>query len=102
MSTSLPLRQDRISVALVIRHVALPALAPLALVALSVTPLTVISCRDRGLLALLVTAVSAVAAFVCIGFAFRERARGKAAGAPWLLSAAICALPLALLIGPLG
>ncbi len=85
-----------------IRHVGLPALAPLALVGLYLTPLTVIGCRDRGLLALAVAAVSVVAAFVCIALAFRGRARGDASSSWWMLSAAILALPLALLIGPLG
>jgi len=87
---------------LVLRHVALPALAPLALVALYFTPLTVIGCRDRGLLALAVAAVSAAAAFVCIGFALRAGARRETTGAWWMLSTAILALPLALLLGPLG
>jgi hypothetical protein len=102
MSTSMPMRQDRGSFGLVLRHLALPALAPLALVALYLTPLTVIGCRERGLLALTVTGASAVAAFACIGFAFRSGARGRAAGSWWAVSAAVLTLPLALLIGPLG
>jgi hypothetical protein len=102
MTTSAQTTPGRGSADLALRHVALPALAPLALVALYFTPLTVIGCRDRGLLALLVTAVSAVAAFACIGLAFRARARGETAALWWTLSAAILTLPLALLIGPLG
>jgi hypothetical protein len=85
-----------------LRHALLPALAPLALVALYFTPLSVIGCRDRGWLAILICGVSTVAAFVCIGFAFRDRARGRTTAAWWLLSAAILAISLALLIGPLG
>ncbi len=84
------------------RHVALPALAPLALVALYYTPLTVVGCAERGLLALAVTAAAAVAAFGCIAMTFRARAREDDRSYWWLLSAAILALSLALLIGPLG
>lgn len=85
---------------LVLRHVALPAAAPLALVVLYFTPLTVLGCRDRGLLALAVLAVSTVAALVCAGLAVRDR--GNSAGTWWILSAAILVLPAALLLGPLG
>ena len=91
---------DKLS--LLLRHVALPALAPLALVALYFTPLTVVGCAERGLLALAVTAVAAVAAFGCIAMAFRARARGDDRSSWWMLSTAILALSLALLLGPLG
>jgi hypothetical protein len=87
---------------LVLRHVALPAVAPAALVALSFMPLTVVDCCDRGLLALAVTLASAAAAFVCVVMAFRGRARSRTAAGWWTLSAAILTVPLALLVGPLG
>ena len=87
---------------LALRHVALPALAPLAIVLLYFTPLSVISCANRGLLALVVTGISAAAAFACVAMAIRSGARGDAASSWWMLSTAILALPLALLLGPLG
>ena len=82
-------------------HAALPALAPLALVGLYFTPLTVVSCQARGLLALAVTLIAALAAFVCIARAFRA-GRGTRAGRWWTLTALILTLPLVLLLGPLG
>ena len=87
---------------LLVHHVALPALAPLALVALYYAPLTLVGCAERGLLALAVAAVAAVAAFGCIAMAFRARARGGDRSNWWMLSTAILALTLALLLGPLG
>lgn len=91
---------DKLS--LLFRHVALPAVAPLALVVLYSTPLTVVGCAQRGLLALAVTSVATVAAFGCVVMAFRTRARGEDRSSWWMFSTAILALSLGLLLGPLG
>lgn len=101
MSTPTAIAQDPGNLTLALRHVALPALAPLSLVALYFTPLTVISCRDRGLLALGVVGISTIAALVCAAVAVRASSQDRAA-ARWILSAVILALPAALLLGPLG
>jgi hypothetical protein len=101
MSTPTAIAQDPGNLTLALRHVALPALAPLSLVALYFTPLTVISCRDRGWLALGVVGVSTIAALICAAVAVRASVRSGGA-ARWVLSAAILALPAALLLGPLG
>lgn len=85
----------------VLRHVALPALAPAALVGLFFTPVMLFGCVNRGLLALAIALGSAVGAFVALGIAFRLRARREPSGR-WVLTAAILTLPLALLVGPLG
>jgi hypothetical protein len=84
------------------RHVLLPALAPLAIVGLYFTPVSLIGCANRGLLALLVVGISTIAAFATIGLAIHGRARGDPSSSWWVLSALIFALPLALLLGPLG
>lgn len=87
---------------LALRHVALPALAPLAIVLLYFTPVSVISCANRGLLAVAVTGISAAAAFACVATAIRSGGRGDVSSRWWMLSTAILMLPLALLLGPLG
>jgi hypothetical protein len=86
---------------LLVRHVALPALAPAALIGLYFTPVLLFGCVNRGLLALAVVLLSAVGAFATIGMGFRARAQGQPSGR-WLCSALILTLPLALLLGPLG
>jgi len=85
----------------VVRHVALPALAPAALIGLYFTPVLLFGCVNRGLLAVAVTLASAVGAFVTVGIALRLRAQGKPSGL-WIVSTFILASPLALLLGPLG
>jgi hypothetical protein len=86
---------------LFVKHVALPALAPAALVGLYFTPVLLFGCVNRGLLAVAVALASAVGAFVTIGIALRLRAQGKPSGL-WVVSTLILTSPLVLLIGPLG
>jgi hypothetical protein len=84
------------------KHVALPALAPALIVGLYFTPLTVVGCLTRGLVAVTIALTSAVLAFVSVGFAFSAQRRRDPIGRWWILTACILALPLALLVGPLG
>lgn len=85
-----------------IRHVALPALAPAAVVGLYFTPVLLFGCVNRGLMALAVVLISAVAAFVTIGIGFRAKAQNDPSSSWWLLSTLILVLPLVLVLGPLG
>lgn len=85
-----------------LKHVVLPLIAPAAIVGLYFTPVMVFGCVNRGLLALGVALVSAVAAFISIGFGFSTRRKRDPISRWWILSAAILTLPLALLLGPLG
>ncbi len=85
-----------------IKHVFLPAIAPVLIVALYFTPVAVFGCRNRGLIAVSIALISAVAAFVSIGMAFSTRIKHDPISKWWILSAAILTLPLALLVGPLG
>ncbi len=84
-----------------LRHVALPAVAPLAVIGLYFTPVLLFGCVNRGLIALAVVLISAAAAFVTIGMGFRARAQGHPSGW-WIISATILTLPLVLILGPLG
>jgi hypothetical protein len=85
----------------ILKHAALPTIAPAAIVGLYFTPVLLFGCVNRGLLALAIVFLSAAAAFVTIGIGFRERARGRSS-ARWLVSAVILATPLVLILGPLG
>jgi hypothetical protein len=84
-----------------LRHVALPAVAPAAVIGLYFTPVLLFGCVNRGLLALAVVLLSAGAAFVTVGIGLRERARGRSL-ARWLISTVILTSPLVLVLGPLG
>jgi len=87
---------------LFMRHVVLPALAPAAVVGLYFTPVLLFGCVNRGLMALGVVLLSAVAAFVTAGLGIRAKARRDPASDWWLISTLILTLPIVLLLGPLG
>lgn len=84
------------------RHVFLPLLAPLAIVGLYVTPVELIGCLHRGLLAVAVALASAIGSIVASGAAIRGVRRGRAEARWWLVTALVLILPMALLVGPLG
>ena len=86
----------------VLSHALLPAFAPTAIVALYFTPVEVFGCVGRGLMAVGVAMLSAVAAVVTVGIGIGKRARGDDSASWWLLSTCILTLPLVLLLGPLG
>jgi hypothetical protein len=84
-----------------LRHVALPAVAPAAVIGLYFTPVLLFGCVNRGLLALALVLLSAGAAFVTVGIGLREQSRGRSS-ARWLISTVILTSPLVLVLGPLG
>jgi len=84
-----------------IKHIALPAVAPVLIVGLYFTPVIVFGCVARGLIAVSIALISAVFAFITIGFAFSALKRHDPISRWWALSAMIFTLPLALLVGPL-
>jgi len=85
----------------ILRHVALPAAAPAAVIGLYFTPVLLFGCVNRGLLAVAVVLVSAGAAFVTARIGLREQARGRSS-ARWLISTVILTTPLVLVLSPLG
>ena len=86
----------------VVKHIALPAAAPLAVIGLYFTPVLVFGCVNRGLLAVAIVLASAIAACVTTGKGVRARAQGLPSANWWLLSTLILVMPIALLLGPLG
>ena len=85
-----------------IKHILLPAVPTILVVGLYFTPVSLFGCVNRGLMALAVVLVSAVAAFVTVGMAFRRRMKDDPASIWWIISTVILTLPLVLVLGPLG
>ncbi len=76
----------------------LPALMPLAFLALALTPVEAIGCRSRGILALLIALSSGVAALACSVMALKLRYRGSPDSARWGVSSLILTVPVIALI----
>jgi hypothetical protein len=85
-----------------LKHIALPALAPALIIVLYLTPVAIFGCVNRGLIAVAITLLSTIGAFITIGLGFAAQARRDAISRWWLISALIFTTPLALVVGPLG
>jgi cytochrome bd-type quinol oxidase subunit 2 len=84
-----------------VKHVAIPALAPVALIALYFTPKEVFGCANRGFMALGVVFLAAIAAFVTISKGAAAQRRGSKESVWWLVSTLILISAIVLLLGPL-
>ena len=85
----------------VMKHVVMPAVAPALIIGLYFTPVMVLGCRNRGLIAVSIALISAICAFITIGFGFSAKRKRDPIALWWILSAIIFTIPLALLVGPL-
>jgi choline-glycine betaine transporter len=96
------MKESRTDLNAIVRHVALPAAAPVAIIGLYFTPVLLFGCVNRGLLALAIVVISAIAACVTTGKGVRAKAQGLPSANLWLLSTLILVMPIALVLGPLG
>ena len=85
------------------KHFLLPLLAPILIVCLYFTPKHVFGCANRGLMALAVTLVALILAFVTVIKAIAEKRQGDIQESYWwILTTLILITPALLLLGPLG
>jgi hypothetical protein len=82
----------------VFRHVLLPAVAPLLFLVVATTPVDVLGCVARGLLAVAIAFLSVLAGLVSAFIGARGRRQGNADANWWATSALILAMPAVLLI----
>lgn len=87
---------------LLAKHVLLPGLAPASIVGLSFTPVSLVGCMNRGLLAVAVVLVSTVAACATAAIGTRRGSQARRGTSWWFISTLILVLPAVLLFGPFG
>ena len=80
------------------RHIVLPALAPAAFFMVASTPVEVLGCLNRGLIALAIAMVSVIAGLIFAVKGGLGRRRGDPNARWWVLSALILAIPPAALL----
>lgn len=80
------------------RHVAFPALLPAVFFAVAFSPVAVLGCRDRGLLALLIALASGCWAMRAAFAAAKERARGDSDAFWWVISSIVLTVPVVAMI----
>ena len=82
----------------IFRHILLPAFAPALFLVVATTPVDVLGCRNRGLLAIAVAFISVLAGLGSAVAGVRGRMRGDPVGNWRATSALILAVPAVLLI----
>ena len=82
----------------VLLHVVWPSLLPALFFAIAFTPVHVLGCRTRGLLALLVALTSAAMALIAAVTANKRRSRGDSETGWWVLRALILTIPVIALL----
>jgi len=80
------------------RHILLPAVAPLLFLVVATTPVDVLGCATRGLVAVAIAFLSVLAELVSAFVGVRGRMRGNPDANWWATSALILAIPAVLLI----
>lgn len=81
------------------RHILLPALVPLLFIVVVATPMAVLGCRNRGLLALIIAFASVLGALSAAIRGAHCRLRRDSRANWWLASSLILAIaPVALLL----
>jgi hypothetical protein len=80
------------------RHILLPAFAPLLFLVVATTPVDVLGCATRGLLAVAIAFLSVLAGLVSAFVGTRGRMRGNPDANWWATSALVLAMPAVLLL----
>jgi hypothetical protein len=82
----------------IFRHILLPAFAPVLFLVVATTPVDVLGCRNRGLMAIAIAFLSVLAGLGAALAGVRGRMRGDPAANWWATSALVLAIPAVLLI----
>lgn len=81
-----------------LRHILIPAVVPALFFVVAATPVDVLGCRTRGLLAFVIALVGVLAGLGAAIMAVRGRLRNEPGTHWWIASALILAIPAAALI----
>jgi hypothetical protein len=75
-------------------HITLPFILPLMFFAVAFSPVEVLGCRNRGLLALSISFISGLLALGAAFIGIKERTQNNSGSYWWVLSALILAIPV--------
>jgi hypothetical protein len=75
-------------------HIILPSIMPVLFFIIAFTPVEVLGCFMRGLIALLITLVSGLAALVAVTIGVKGRVRNDRNSIWWVISTLILVIPV--------
>ena len=79
-------------------HILFPAIMPVVFFAIATTPVEVLGCRTRGLIALLIALISGLASLGAAIMGAKGRIQGDAYAIWWVASSIILVIPVISLI----
>ncbi len=79
---------------MLIRHFLIPAIMPVLFFVVAFSPVDLLGCRTRGLIALSLALVSGLAAIGTAVMALKGRVKGEAGSEKWILTTLILAIPV--------
>jgi hypothetical protein len=75
-------------------HFIVPAIMPVLFFAVALSPVELLGCRTRGLIALSIAFVSGLAGLGAAGMALKSRVKGDAGSERWILTTLILTIPV--------
>jgi len=81
-----------------ISYILIPSIMPVLFFLIALSPVEVLGCRTRGLLALLVAFASGIAALVIAIKGTRERVKGDPNARLWMISTLVLVIPVIAMI----
>ena len=78
----------------VLLHFIVPAIMPVLFFAVALSPVELLGCKTRGLIALSIAFVSGLAGLGAARMALKCRVKGKADAEKWVLTALILTIPV--------
>ena len=78
----------------VIRHFLVPAIMPVLFFAVALSPVELLGCRTRGLVALFIAFMSGLAGLGAAVMALKGRRKGEAGSERWIVTTLILTIPV--------
>ena len=82
----------------VVRYFIIPAIIPVLFFAVALSPVDLLGCKTRGLIALSLAFVSGLAGLATAGMALKGRLKGEPGSEKWILTALILTIPVIAMI----
>lgn len=82
----------------VVRYFIIPAIMPVLFFAVALSPVDLLGCQTRGLIALSIAFVSGLAGLGAAGMALKGRVKGEAGSERWIFTALILTIPVVAMI----
>lgn len=82
----------------IIYNILIPAIMPILFLAIAATPVEVLGCRNRGLIAFMIALISGLASLGAAIMAIRRRMRNDLDTIRWIITSLILVIPVIALI----